>query len=71
MVGLSFSVRDVCDGQSLAPPARWAVEDRRYPEDPAWSEVSGRYMDYAEKAGTPDLLTLLALEKVTSCLPSR
>ena len=38
-----------------------AVEDRRYPEDPVWSEVARRYMDYAEKAGTPELLTSSAL----------
>ena len=56
-----------CDGQSLASPGRWAVEDRRYPEDPVWSEVARRYVDYAEKAGTPELLTTLALGKVSSC----
>ena len=38
---------------------RWRTEGR--------SEVSRRYMDYAEKAGTPELLTSLALGRVTSC----
>ena len=67
MVGSSCTVHEVCDGQSLASPGRWAVEDRRYPEDPVWSEVSRRYMDYAERAGTLELLTSLALGKVSSC----
>ena len=40
MVRSSKNVREVCDGQSLASPGRWTVEDRRYPEDPVWSEVS-------------------------------
>ena len=47
----------VCDGQSLASPGRWAVDFRRYPKDPVWSEVSRRFLDNAEKAGTPELLT--------------
>ena len=40
--GSSYTVREVCDGQSFASPGRWEVEDRRYPEDPVWSEVSRR-----------------------------
>ena len=65
--GSSYTVREVCDGQSLASPGRWAVEDRTYPENPVWAEVARRYVDYAEKAGTPELLTPLALGKVSSC----
>ena len=41
LVGSSYTVREVCDGQSLAFPGRWAVDDRRYLEDPIWSEVQG------------------------------
>ena len=67
LVGSSYTIREVCDGQSLASPGRWAVDDRRYPEDQVWSEVSRRYMDYAERAGTTELLTSLALGKVSSC----
>ena len=67
LVGSSYTVREVCDGQSLASPGPWAVGDRRYPEDPVLSEVARRYMDYAEKAGTPELLNSSALEKVSSC----
>ena len=36
MVGSSYTVREVYAGQSLASPGRWAVEDRRYLEDPVW-----------------------------------
>ena len=67
LVGSSYTVREVCDGQSLASPGRWAVEDRRYPENPVWSELARRSLDYAQKAGTPELLTSLALGKVSPC----
>ena len=46
---------------------RWAVDDRRYPEDSIWSEVAKCCMTYSEKAGTPELLTSLALGKISSC----
>ena len=41
--------------------------DRRYPEDPTWSEVAKRCMTYSEKVGTPELLASLALEKISRC----
>ena len=44
LVGSSFPPREICDGQSLASPGRWAVNDRRHPEDSIWSEVVKRYM---------------------------
>ena len=59
VVGSSSSLREICDGQSLASPGRWAVDDRRYPEDSIWSEVAKRYMTHSEKgryAGTLDLV---------------
>ena len=59
-----------CDGQSLASPGRWAVDDRRYPEDSIMSQVPKRYMTYSEKVGTPELLASLALWKVSSSLSS-
>ena len=40
---------------------------RRYPEDSVWSEVAKRYMTCSEKVGTPELLTSLALGKISSC----
>ena len=61
LVRSSCAVRKICDGQSLASPERWAVDDRRYPGDSVWSEVAKRYMTYSEKAGTRELLTSLAL----------
>ena len=67
MVGSCYAVREICDGQSLASPGRPAVDDTKYPEDPVWSEVAKRYMTYSEKVGTPELLTSLALGKVSSC----
>ena len=67
MVGSSYTLREICDGQSLASRGRWAVEDRRYPEDPIWCEVARRYMAYSERVGTPELLTSLALGKIASC----
>ena len=63
----SLTVTEICDGPPLASPGRWAVDDRRYPEDPIWSEVAKRYMAYSEKVGTPELLTSLALGKISSC----
>ena len=31
-VGVGYTVRGLCDGQSLASPGRWPVDVRRYPE---------------------------------------
>ena len=31
-VGVGYTVRDYCDGQSLCSPGRWALAARRYPE---------------------------------------
>ena len=57
------TVREICDGQSLAFAGRWAVDERRYPEVSVKSEVAKRYMTYSEKVGTPELLNTLALGK--------
>ena len=48
---------------------RGRAEERlsRSPEDSVWSEVAKRYMTYSEKVGTPELLTSLALGKISSC----
>ena len=43
------------------------MDDRRYPEDPIWSEVAKRYMTYSEKVGTLELLASLSLGKISSC----
>ena len=66
LVGAGYTEREVCDGQSLASPGRWAPKDRRYPEHSTWKEVGSRVMNYAREAGTPELLTRLALGQVES-----
>ena len=30
-VGTGYTSREYCDGQSLAPPGRWATDSRKYP----------------------------------------
>ena len=64
LVGAGYTVREVCDGQSLASPGRWTPKDRRYPEHLIWNEVGSRVMNYAREAGTPELLVRLALGQV-------
>ena len=35
LVGTGYTVRDLCDGQSRAPPGRWPVNFRRHPAEPS------------------------------------
>ena len=46
-VGVGYTVRDCCDGQSLASPGRWPVAARRYLETDVWQEVVSLLMDLA------------------------
>ena len=64
-VGSGYTRRDVCDGQSLASPGRWPVENRSYPEHEVWLAVSRLFMDFSRRVGTPALLVSLALGKVS------
>ena len=66
-VGSSHVVGEICDGKSLASPGRWAVEDRRYPEDEMWRKVSSLQLTLSQRVGTPELLASLALGKVSAC----
>ena len=66
-IGSGYTRRDICDGQSLASPGRWAVEHRTYPDDETWRSVSSLYTDFSRRVGTPALLTSLALGKVSEC----
>ena len=66
-IGSGYTRRDICDGQSLASPGRWAVEHRTYPDDETWRSVSGLYTDYSRRVGTPALLASLALGKESEC----
>ena len=56
LVGSSYKVREICDGQSLASPGRWAVDNRRYLEDSVWSE--DRYAGTLELVGSWEDLQL-------------
>ena len=66
-VGVAYTAREYCDGQTLASPGRWPPNQRRYPASVPWSRASGLLMDFARKAGTTDLLTKLSLGRVESC----
>ena len=67
LVGVGYISRELCDGQTLASPGRWLVVQRRYPEDALWLILATKFMDYADRNGTPELLMNLALGRVDSC----
>ena len=56
MVGVGYTAREFCGGQSLASPGRWPVEHRRYPESEPWKAVAALFMAFAEREGTQQLL---------------
>ena len=64
LVGVGYTTREFCDGQSLASPGRWAPESRKYPTSPAWLSVASLYQAFAEGYGTESLLVSLALGRV-------
>ena len=66
-VGIGYTVRDFCDGQSLASPGRWAPSDRRYPQSDAWSAVVVLVKRFSEVFGTTKLLMDLALGRIKKC----
>ena len=66
-VGVGYTSRDHCDGQGLASPGRWPVENRRYPLSPTRKRVSGKFTQSSEARGTPELLVALAMGKVERC----
>ena len=63
-IGTAYTVREFCDGQSLASPGRWPPKARVYPTSPAWLQVAGHFRDFADKFGSSGLLVKLALGKV-------
>ena len=63
-VGVGCTVRDHCDGQSLASPGRWPVAARSYPETDIWQEVVGLFWKFSQQFGTKSLLMDLALGRV-------
>ena len=66
-VGVGFSQRDFCDGQSLAPPRRWPPGSRVYPSSHAWTLVVDCFMRFTNHHGTEQLLVSLAMGKIDSC----
>ena len=67
VVGVGYTSREFCDGQSLASPGRWPVQQRRYPGSPQWKEVSDMFMNFAERYGDAPLLLNLAVGRVEQC----
>ena len=63
-VGVGYTVRDYCDGQSLCSPDKWALAARRYPETETWQEVISLFRSFARQYGTAKLLMDLALGRV-------
>ena len=63
-VGVGYTTREYCDGQSLASPGRWAPESRKYPTNTAWLAVASVYQAFAGSFGTESLLVSLALGRV-------
>ena len=64
--GWNYTSRDYCDGQNLASPGRWPIENRRYPLSLTWKKVAAKFTQFSEARGTPELLMALAMEKVES-----
>ena len=59
VIGSRCTLREFCDGQSLASPGRWEPHARRFPESSCWKRV-----DFVHRVGTTSLLMELALGRV-------
>ena len=66
-VGVGFSQRDFCDGQSLASPGRWPPGSHVYPSSRSWASVVNCFMRFTNLHGTKQLLVSLAMGKVDPC----
>ena len=62
-VGVGYTVRDYCDGQSLASPGRWPVAARQHPGKKALARVC-LFRKFSQQFGTRELLMNLALGRV-------
>ena len=62
MVGIGYTSRAFCDGQSLATPGRWPPAQRRYPSNPEWL----LFRSFVGTCGSPEFLMRLALGRVDS-----
>ena len=63
-IGVGYTVRYICDGQSLASPGRWTPSIRRYPSSDMWTSVADLVRRFSEHFGTTQLLMDLALGRV-------
>ena len=52
MVGIGYTQREICDGQSLASPGRWPPGSRVYPSSAHWKLISDCHRRFTEHHGT-------------------
>ena len=67
MVGVGYTQRELCDGQTLASPGRWPPGSRIYPTSRPWIQIAECYSRFADHYGTEELLVSLASGMVTEC----
>ena len=67
LVGVGYTAREICDGQTLASPGRWPIDQRRCPESPVSRSVTQLFLSCASLPGTAELLPMLALGQVDGC----
>ena len=48
VVGIGYTQRQICDGQSLASPGRWAPASRVYPTSQHWKLVADRFIRFSD-----------------------
>ena len=66
-VGVGYTQRDFCDGQSLASPGRWPPGSRVLPSSHGWTSVVNCFMRFTNHHGTEQLLVSFAMGKIGSC----
>ena len=66
-IEVGYTVRDFCDGQSLASPGRWPPATRQYLCSDTWTSVSELVSKFSEHCRTTQLLMDLALGRVEKC----
>ena len=67
MVGVGYTQRELCDGQTLASPGRWPPGSRVYPTSRPWIQIAECYSRFADHYGTEELHVSLASGNVTEC----
>ena len=67
MVGVGYTQRELCDGQSLASPGRWPPGSRVCPTSQPWIQIAECYARFADHYCTETLLVSFASGNVTEC----